>query len=835
MPEALEGAVRQGDTERIVLAEALAPAVFAGEEYTILAKVTGADLVGLRYQPLFDPVALGFPVQRFTSASGELSPYRHAEAEPLTYAVIGGDFVSMEDGTGIVHIAPAFGEDDFEIGKREGLFFIQHVDLKGEILPASVPWAGKFVKDADPIITRDLQERGQLLREGKITHTYPFCWRCSTPLLYYVKPSWYIRTTAVKQKLVDSNALIHWYPEHIREGRYGNWLENNVDWAISRERYWGTPLPIWQCPSCSHQECVGSRAELQAKQGLLGYSEDTELHRPYVDGWSSLAPSAARPWSARRMSLDCWFDSGAMPYAQWHFPVENKDTFQSWFPADYICEAVDQTRGWFYTLHALATLLNSVAPDLVPQPISYRNVICLGLILDGKGEKMSKSKGNVVDPWSVLNLHGADALRWYLYTASPAGNPRRFSADLVGESLRKFLLTLWNTYSFFVTYANIDDYDPKAVHGDLPYSELDRWVRSELNTLIEEVSTALEAYNPTDAGRRIQEFVEDLSNWYVRRSRRRFWKTENDADKLAAYDTLYTCLVTLSKLLAPFTPFVAEELYQNLVRSVDAGAPESVHLANYPDADIDAIDADLNRDTRLVMRLVSLGRAARSKAGVKVRQPLGSALFRVRTDAEASALQRLSDQVAEELNVKEVEATQSLDTYALSKVTFNTKTYGQNFGRDLPQLLPEIAKLEPEAVQQAGDTLRVGQWDVPRAALNVEYTARPGYAVASDAGYVAVCATEVTAELAAEGLARELVHRIQNMRRDAGFDIADHIETFYEAGAEVAQVMTAYEEYVRQETLSDRVATGAAPSDAYTESQEVEGHSVRLSLRRVSV
>ncbi len=811
LPEALEGAVRQGDTERIVLAEALAPAVFAGEEYTILAKVTGADLVGLRYQPLFDPVALGFPLQRFTSASGELFPYRHAEAEPLTYAVIGGDFVSMEDGTGIVHIAPAFGEDDFEIGKREGLFFIQHVDLKGEILPASVPWAGKFVKDADPIITRDLQERGQLLREGKITHTYPFCWRCSTPLLYYVKPSWYIRTTAVKQKLVDSNALIHWYPEHIREGRYGNWLENNVDWAISRERYWGTPLPIWQCPSCSHQECVGSRAELQAKQGLLGYSEDTELHRPYVDGVVFSCSQCGAPMERQKDVLDCWFDSGAMPYAQWHFPVENKDTFQSWFPADYICEAVDQTRGWFYTLHALATLLNSVAPDLVPQPISYRNVICLGLILDGKGEKMSKSKGNVVDPWSVLNLHGADALRWYLYTASPAGNPRRFSADLVGESLRKFLLTLWNTYSFFVTYANIDDYDPKAVHGDLPYSELDRWVRSELNTLIEEVSTALEAYNPTDAGRRIQEFVEDLSNWYVRRSRRRFWKTENDADKLAAYDTLYTCLVTLSKLLAPFTPFVAEELYQNLVRSVDAGAPESVHLANYPDADIDAIDADLNRDTRLVMRLVSLGRAARSKAGVKVRQPLGSALFRVRTSAEASALQRLSDQVAEELNVKEVKATQSLDTYALSKVTFNTKTYGQNFGRDLPQLLPEIAKLEPEAVQQAGDTLRVGQWDVPRAALNVEYTARPGYAVAGDAGYVAVCATEVTAELAAEGLARELVHRIQNMRRDAGFDIADHIETFYEAGAEVAQVMTAHEEYVRQETLSDRVAAERRP------------------------
>jgi isoleucyl-tRNA synthetase len=710
----------------------------------------------------------------------------------------------------VVHIAPAFGGEDFEAGKELGLLFLQPVDLRGR-LPERCPWPGQFVKDADQPIMDELAQRGLLLRRDVIRHTYPFCWRCDTPLLYYAKPTWYIRTTAVKDSLIEGNERINWYPAHIRHGRFGDWLNNNVDWALSRERYWGTPLPVWQCGRCAAQTCIGSRQELSARAADPAAVEALDdLHRPYIDR-VELKCECGGAMQRLPEVMDSWLDSGAMPYAQWHYPLENAETFAHSFPADFICEGVDQTRGWFYTLHAEAVLLHAAGAlpppsraDGAPENLCFRNVICLGLIQDDKGRKMSKSLGNVVEPMEVIDRHGADALRWYLFTATRPGEARRFSSDLVGESLRRFLLTLWNTYSFFVTYANIDGFDPSTSSGQAPStssgqartaappgerSELDRWVLSELHTLVRRVTEQLEEYDPTTAGREIQSFVEALSNWYVRRSRRRFWKSESDADKLAAHHTLYACLVTLCKLLAPFTPFVAEEMYQNLVRSVDKDAPESVHLAEWPQADDSLIDSRLMEEMELVMRVVSLARAARSKAGIKVRQPLAKASAFVLTSAQAEGLRRQAAQVLEEINVKE------LDVYAISEV------FKETFERpkDLLALLTEHATLaEDEA----------------------------GYAVAVDA--------QVTPELADEGLARELVHRIQNLRKAAGFDISDHIATYYQGPPRLRAVLDKHGDYVRQETLSEELKEGPAPAGAHAEESAIggDGETVTLAVVR---
>ncbi|HKZ50284.1 MAG TPA: class I tRNA ligase family protein, partial [Dehalococcoidia bacterium] len=712
------------------------------------------------------------------------------EGQPPPRRVIAAGFVSLEEGTGIVHIAPAFGQEDFEAGKREGLIFLQPIDAKGEFTGG--PWQGLFVKEADPLIMQDLQERGLLFRGGTLLHTYPFCWRCDSPLLYFAKPTWYIRTTAVKELLLEGNERINWHPAHIKHGRFGDWLQNNVDWALSRERYWGTPLPIWECehPECGSRDCLGSLAELRERAAdPVAVDALSDLHRPYVDEVEISCPGCGGPMRRLPDVIDCWFDSGAMPYAQWHYPFQNQEAFRRAFPADFICEAVDQTRGWFYTLHAEAALLNHVG--VVDEPQAYRNVICLGHVLDDQGRKMSKSLGNVVDPWSVIDLHGADALRWYLLTASPAGNPRRFSGELVAEVVRQFLLTLWNVYSFFVTYARIDGFDPRqppaGANGQTPL--LDRWLLSELHRLTQRVTEHLDGYNPTDAGRAMAAFVDDLSNWYVRLSRRRFWKSESDADKLAAYQTLYTCLVTLSKLLAPLLPFTAEAIYQNLVRSCDKAAPESVHLCDWPHYDERLIDEGLMSDMRVAMQAVSLGRAARSKAGIKVRQPLARALVRVRTSAEADGVWRLASLVASELNVKEV---------AL------------------------VSDLEPGT----------------SALVEAE-----GYALALD--------TELTPELRDEGLARELVHRLQSMRKKAGFQIADRIRTYYQGDADIRRVMERHGDYIRAETLSRELVEGLAPpgraiplrgspgpggsgiKGAYGESQRVDGHPVALAVERV--
>ncbi|OGO02252.1 MAG: isoleucine--tRNA ligase [Chloroflexi bacterium RBG_13_52_14] len=768
-----EYSIMESKDDYLIMASALVDKV-GPEGYLEKTRVTGGELVGLLYEPLFNPLDYGITGRKMATECEGLGQREAREPSEAwgpgwfggKYQVIKADFVSMEEGTGIVHVAPSFGEVDYQAGEDNGLDFVRdYVDLQG-IIQGSYPFAGKFVKDADPLILDDLKSRGLLFRSERIRHTYPFCWRCNTPLLYYAKPSWYIKTTAMKDRLISGNAEINWYPEYIKYGRFGDWLNNNVDWAFSRERYWGTPLPIWRCQSCNYEECIGSVEELKKKPGVKGADELSDLHRPYIDEVTYSCSKCGKEMRRVPEVIDCWFDSGAMPFAQWHYPFENEAVFKDWFPADFICEAVDQTRGWFYSLHAISTLV-------MEQPC-FKNVICLGHILDAAGEKMSKSKGNVVKPEDVLAASGADAVRWYMYTSSPPGNVRRFSKDLVDEVVRKFMLTLWNTCSFFVTYANIDKFVPGTVTFSGQRPELDRWMLSELNLLVNDVTRSLEEYDPTAAGRRIEEFVDNLSNWYVRRSRRRFWKSENDADKLSAYTTLYHCLVTLAKLLAPFTPFVSEELYQNLVRPFDKNAPDSVHLTDYPVADLSQVDEKLSAATNLVMKVTSLGRAARAKAGVKVRQPLAKVLVKVRTEAEKVSLERMSSQVLDELNIKELKVV---------------------------EILPSGEHSNWPLIEESG------------------------LAVMVDA--------DINQELADEGLTRELVHRLQNLRKQAGFDIADYIETYYEGGPAVQRVMEKFEQYIKQETLSRKLVEGKPPEGAFGKSQVIDGEKVTLAVKKL--
>jgi isoleucyl-tRNA synthetase len=731
--------------------------------------------VHLEYEPLFNPH--NFAVQRRDLPTLSVEETR----ENLTYSVLGADFVSLDEGTGVVHIAPAFGEIDFDIGMSSGLDFVQPVDLEGRVI-GNYPFAGKFVRDADPLIIEDLKSRGLLYRSEKVIHTYPFCWRCETPLLYYAKPAWYIRTTAVKEKLISGNNEINWYPDYIKHGRFGDWLENNVDWAFSRERYWGTPLNIWRCEVCSTPElstyqCIGGLDELRAQSSLSGLTTPLDLHRPYVDAITFACPKCGGKMQRVPEVIDAWFDSGAMSVAQWHYPFENEDKFNQNFPADFICEAVDQTRGWFYSLHAISTLLFN-------RPC-FKNVICLGLIVDAQGEKMSKSKGNVIEPWPVIDNYGADALRWYMLVSTTAEDNHRFSTKTLEETIRKFFLTLWNTYSFFTLYANVDHFAPQPLaannNGPKAFTELDNWISSELNRLVSDVSKFMDGYNPTSATRKIEIFVDNLSNWYVRRNRRRFWKSENDADKVAAYTTLHQCLVTLSQLLAPFVPFFADELYQNLVRSVKPEARESVHLTDFPLADETKINDRLNSDVALAMKISSLGRAARAKAGIKVRQPLGKAVVRVETKEEKKALENLVNELMEEINIKQV------------------------------VVLREVKEQE-EFLSDMQD-----------------------YSVANDARYWVAISTELSSELITEGISRELVRHLQNMRRNAKFDITDHIITYYQTKEPlIKQVINTFTIYIEQETLSEGLIDGLAPDGAYSEKHSISNREVSLAIKKVN-
>ncbi|HET9908957.1 MAG TPA: isoleucine--tRNA ligase [Anaerolineales bacterium] len=792
-----------GTKEKLILAKSLVQKVFGDEEVKVIETLKGKKLNGVKYQPLFTFMPPDKPA----------------------HFVVLGNFVTTEDGSGLVHMAPAFGQEDMEMAREHNLPVLMTVLPNGTFVNEVTPWRGVFVKDADPLIIEDLRARGLLFKAETYTHTYPFCWRCGTPLLYYARESWYIRTSAFRDQLVGLNNTIHWVPEHIRTGRFGNWLENNIDWALSRERYWGTPLPIWECESCSHREGVGSVEELSQKAGRD--LSELDLHRPYVDQVHWDCPDCGKQMKRVPDLIDVWFDSGSMPVAQWHYPFENKQKFEEQFPADYICEAVDQTRGWFYSLHAISTLLFD--------QVSFKNVICLGHIQDGEGRKMSKSLGNIVQPWDVLNEHGADALRWYLYTATPPGQERRFSSELVGEVIRSFTLTLWNVYSFFVTYANLDK--PTVTTMPIATSDLDRWLLSELNVLVRNVTEAYENYDVTSGTRPIEAFVEKMSTWYLRRSRRRFWKSESDSDKQAAYSTLYTALVTVAKLLAPAMPFLAEELYQNLVRSTDETAPESVHLAAWPEVLPEMIDESLNRDMSLVMRLVSLGHSARQKANRKVRQPLAEAAFSVGNVAERKAVESYADLFMDELNVKQVRLLNSATEAVSHSVKPLPKQLGQKYGNKFPAIQKAILAMSPE---EAAHTLLEGKplnvqavgesYQILSEEVEVKALAREGFAVAEDGAYVAALVTDLTPELIREGLAREFVRRVQDLRKSADLDVADRIELYLEASAGLRSAIEAHKDYITSETLTSNLVFETPPETAHVVEDQFDNETVKVGL-----
>jgi isoleucyl-tRNA synthetase len=814
----VEGAPHEGDEpEQLILAESLMQkALVHPENYRVVKRMKGKDLLGLHYHPLYTFL----PVEQ-------------------DYAyVVEGDFVSTEDGTGIVHMAPAFGTDDMEVGRKYKLPVLQTVTSEGRFIDAVTEFRGMWVKDADPEISRDLKKRGLLYKTEKYEHSYPFCWRCGTPLLYYARDTWFIRTTEYRDKMVALNQTINWVPKHVRDGRFGNWLEDLKDWALGRERYWGTPLPVWIDDKTGEMLCVGSVAELSK---LVGRDlSELDLHRPYVDEIAFPNPNGSGGTMRRvKEVIDVWFDSGAMPFAQWGYPQHNREMFEEQYPADYICEAVDQTRGWFYSLHAISAMITG--------DVSYKNVICLGHILDGDGQKMSKSKGNIVDPAEVLDTHGADAFRWYLYTSGPPGEPRRFSKELVGEVVSKFWLTLWNTYSFFVTYANIDGWTPGGEHPAPEHRDpLDRYILAELNALVKGVTEAYESYDVTSATRPIQAFVEVLSNWYVRLSRRRFWQNEMDDSKRSAYATLHECLVTVSKLVAPAMPFLSETLYRNLVKAVDASAPDSVHLAMWPEYDERLIEQARIDEMRLVQRLVSLGRAARESVKIGVRQPLSDAQFVTRDAKERATVERMRDLIMAELNVK----TLSLLDEPLYVLNPLPQVLGKKFGKDFPRVqkaLREGARADVQAwskallaKQNVNLTLDGVTFEVTPDECQVLMKAPEGFAYAEEGGYMAVINTVLTEDLVLEGLAREVVRRVQSMRKDADYNITDNIAVRYAASDKLKQAIAQFDAYIKSETLATTLEAGE-PGEGFfrrdfttVDESDIDGETLSVGVRRLN-
>ncbi|MHB1361316.1 MAG: isoleucine--tRNA ligase [Thermoleophilia bacterium] len=794
--------------QRLILARSLVEKVL-GEDAEIVRSVETGELAGKSYIP----------------------PYGFIAPEKTAHFVVTADFVSAGEGTGIVHIAPAFGADDLLVGRQNDLPVINAVTEEGVFEPRVTPWAGRFVKDADPDIVTELEDRGLLWKHVPYEHSYPHCWRCDTPLIYYAKASWYIKTTAIKDELLAANESVTWYPGHIKHGRFGNWLENNIDWALSRERYWGTPLPVWRCDN-GHDHCIGSLEELHALATETP-GADLDLHRPFIDDVKLKCPECSQEMTRVTEVIDAWFDSGSMPMAQWHYPFENEDAFRTGFPADFICEAIDQTRGWFYSLMAVSTLMFGES--------SYKNVVCLGHILDREGQKMSKSKGNVVEPWQVLDKQGADAFRWYLFTVSSPWYPRRFFPEAIDEVIRKFLLTLWNTYSFFTVYANIDGFNP--LEHRVPVSErplLDRWIVSSLNRLTGRVRAGLDDYEVTASGRQIQEFVDDLSNWYVRRSRRRFWKSEEDADKVSAYLTLYECLVTVSKLLAPYTPFMTEEIYRNLVCAVDSDAPESVHLCDFPEMDESLIDSGLLYKMEMVRRVINLGRAARNKAGIKTRQPLVEAVA-VATPEEQQAIEALEHLVLDELNVKSLRFVREVGELAGVVLKPNLQKLGPRFGARRPQVDAAIAALDPEHTLARLETdgevgISVDGRDevLQRDEILVEEVEKEGLSVEAQAGRAVGISTVITGELRREGLARELVHKVQNLRKDAGFEIEDTIAANITGAGELPAVARDFADFFKAETLCRELTFDAKPpSEGTTTAVRIEGETADITIRRL--
>lgn len=782
--------------------------------YEVLETYKGTDLERKEYVPLFD-------------FADEIIAKQHKMGHYITC----DSYVTMTDGTGIVHIAPAFGEDDANVGRKYDLPFVQLVDGKGE-MTAETAWAGVFVKKADPMILKDLEKRGLLFDAPKFEHDYPHCWRCDTPLIYYARESWFIKMTAVRDELIRNNNTVNWIPESIGKGRFGDWLENIQDWGISRNRYWGTPLNIWECEGCGRQESVGGREELAKRTGNPDDAK-VELHRPYIDEVTFVCPDCGKTMRRVPEVIDCWFDSGAMPFAQHHYPFENRELFEQQFPAQFISEAVDQTRGWFYSLMAESTLLFHKAP--------YENVIVLGHVQDENGQKMSKSKGNAIDPFEALEQYGADAIRWYFYINSAPWLPNRFHGKAVQEGQRKFMGTLWNTYAFFVLYANIDGFD--ATKYTLDYEKLsvmDRWLLSRLNTVTGEVDGHLGSYRIPEAARALDDFVDDMSNWYVRRSRERFWAKGMEQDKINAYMTLYTALVTICKCAAPMIPFMTEEIYQNLVCSLDQNAPQSIHLCDFPQADETFVDKELEAAMKEVLKIVVMGRACRNTANIKNRQPIGTMFVK----APEALGEYYTEIIADELNVKEVRFTEDVSSYTSYTFKPQLRTVGPKYGKYLKQIRQCLSELDGNAamaelkangalvLSSVSEEVRLAEED-----LLITMTQAEGYVTEGDNTVTVVLDTNLTPELIEEGFVRELVSKLQTMRKEAGFEVMDQIHVRYEAGEKVAGIFERNGDIIRSEVLALDLADtlreeGADNSGMYEKEWNINGEQVRLGVKK---
>jgi len=783
------------------LAEALADTVLGEGNYTVLERFTGKDLEFREYEPLF----------RFVSPK-----------EKCWYVTC-ASYVTLTDGTGIVHIAPAFGEDDSNVGREYGLPFVQLVDNKGE-MTKETDWPGMFCKDADKEILKALREKGLLLSAPVFEHSYPHCWRCGTPLIYYARDSWFIKMTAVKEDLIRNNNTVNWIPESIGKGRFGDWLENTQDWGISRNRYWGPPLNIWEC-ECGHRHSVGSIAEL--KEMSPNCPDEIELHRPYIDAVTITCPKCGKQMKRVPEVIDCWFDSGAMPFAQHHYPFENKELFERQFPADFISEAVDQTRGWFYSLMAISTLLFNKSP--------YKNVIVLGLVQDENGQKMSKSKGNAVDPFTALETYGADAIRWYFYTNSAPWLPNRFYPRAVIEGQRKFMGTLWNTYAFFVLYANIDNFDASKYTLDpSSMTVMDRWILSKLNSMVQAVDENLGNYRIPEAGRALQEFVDDLSNWYLRRSRQRYWVKEMTQDKINAYMTLYTALVTTAKAAAPMVPFLSESIYRNLVCTHDAAAPESVHLCDFPEVQKQWIDSKLEQDMDEVLKIVVLGRAARNGANLKNRQPL--AAMYVKAEPLESFYQ---DIIRDELNLKQVVFQEDLSEFTSYSFKPQLKTLGPRYGKKLGEIRTLLTNLNGSAAKKELDAtgaLKLTLADGTEIALApedllIEMTKSDRFFSVEDGDLTAAIDTQLTEELIEEGLVREVISKVQTMRKDSGFEVMDHIRLWVWGDKAVEAAVRKNAETIREETLSDEIRLEAHESGG--KDWDINGKAASIAVEKV--
>lgn len=804
--------VKAADGYTYYMAEALLDTVLGklGDEgtkaYEVLERYVGKELEGKEYEPLFECAGLAAEKQN-----------------KKAHFVTSDTYVTMSDGTGIVHIAPAFGEDDARIGRTYDLPFIQFVDGKGN-MTQETPYAGTFVKKADPEILKDLEEQGKLFDAPKFEHDYPFCWRCDTPLIYYARESWFIKMTAVKDDLIRNNNTINWIPETIGTGRFGSWLENVQDWGISRNRYWGTPLNIWQCADCGKMHSIGSIAELREMSDNC--PDDIELHRPFIDEVTIKCPDCGKTMRRVPEVIDCWFDSGAMPFAQHHYPFENKELFEQQFPADFISEAVDQTRGWFYSLLAESTLLFNKS--------AYKNVIVLGLVQDENGQKMSKSKGNAVDPFDALQTHGADAIRWYFYSNSAPWLPNRFYDKAVTEGQRKFLGTIWNTYAFFVLYANIDEFD--ATKYSLEYDKLpvmDKWILSKLNSLVKSVDENLAAYRIPETTRVLEEFVDDLSNWYVRRSRERFWAKGMEQDKINAYMTLYTALVTLCKAAAPMIPFMTEEIYLNLVKSIDRDAPESIHLCDFPAVNEEWIDSELEKNMDEVLKTVVIGRACRNAANIKNRQPIGT--MYVKAPFELSEF--FTEIIRDELNVKKVEFTDDVRAYSSYSFKPQLKTVGPKYGKLLGQIRQALSEIDGNAAMDelnekgalvfdfGGEKVELGKED-----LLIEIAQTDGYESASDYGVTVVLDTRLSEELIEEGFVRELISKIQTMRKEAGFEVMDKITVYAKGNDRIAALLNKNEDVVKAEVLA--TAIELEKTEGYVKEWNINGENVTLGVSK---